>query len=127
MSAFLSGIGKALAIWPNTDYNSLIPKTNPTEEAWKATGQALTNSMLVFDKNICTEELNSVQKEALRAAREHLADYVVKQFYASRFSKEAEIHAYELIQDHGKVEELESNLKKVQERLTLLKELHEQK
>lgn len=42
MNAFLAGIGKALAIWPRTDYEQLIPQVRPTTEAWLRT-QALVH------------------------------------------------------------------------------------
>lgn len=42
MSTFLAGIGKALAIWPRTDYEQFIPQMRPTTEAWNKT-QALVH------------------------------------------------------------------------------------
>ncbi len=44
MNAFLAGIGKALSVWPNTDYDHFIPKVRPTVRAWtRAQGQISEN------------------------------------------------------------------------------------
>ncbi|GLT18032.1 hypothetical protein GCM10007938_18100 [Vibrio zhanjiangensis] len=44
MNAFLAGIGKALSVWPNTDYDHFVPKVRPTVRAWtRAQGQISEN------------------------------------------------------------------------------------
>lgn len=37
MNAFIASIGKALNVWPQTDYEEFIPKVMPTTEAWYRT------------------------------------------------------------------------------------------
>lgn len=45
MNAFLTGIGKTLSIWPDTDYLSLFSKKGPTQEAWENVGKSIVNSL----------------------------------------------------------------------------------
>jgi Spy/CpxP family protein refolding chaperone len=75
MSAFLSGMGKALTIWPNTDYSALFSKKSPTQEAWENVGKSLTNAMHFQDELIADMEkeqpnaFSSEQQAHLKKAR----------------------------------------------------------
>ncbi|MDW1615071.1 hypothetical protein R7D96_13135 [Vibrio sp. Vb2853] len=51
MNAFLAGIGKALAIWPRTDYEQFIPQVRPTTEAWYKTQAMVHENWVKIETN----------------------------------------------------------------------------
>ncbi len=49
MNAILAGLGKALAIWPNTDYEQFIPQVRPTTEAWLRTEARICENLMKIE------------------------------------------------------------------------------
>ncbi len=89
MTEILKNFGKAINLWPETDYHAFIPSQPPSEEAWRSTGEHLTKALVVYvirsnanqntlirfnsvlrdmEEGSCFEELSNCDREERRTA-----------------------------------------------------------
>lgn len=51
MNAFFAGIGKALSIWPQTDYEQFMPRIRPTTEAWYTNQERVSSNLKKIEQS----------------------------------------------------------------------------